>query len=67
MDVQVLASHYFALHREVFDNFKLQTVYQTMFPADKVTNFHDGLFDVKCTYKIYNYIVTNGLPMLPID
>ncbi len=45
-------------------NYKLKTVYESLFPNDTNLNFHSALTDTKCIHKIYFKINQSSLPIL---
>ena len=48
-------------------NFKLGTVAKTLGIEIKDNELHDGLYDIKITYKIFNKIVQSKQYIMPLD
>lgn len=67
IDVLSEASRYLTNYRPAMLNFKLGTVAKTLGIETKEDELHDGLYDVKITFKIFNKIIKSGNFMKPFD
>lgn len=67
IDVLSEASRYLTNYRPAMLNFKLGTVAKTLGIETKDDELHDGLYDIKITYKIFNKIVQSKQYIMPLD
>ena len=67
IDVLSEASRYLTNYRPAMLNFKLGTVAKTLGIETSETELHDGLYDIKITYKIFNKIIKSGNFVMPLD
>ena len=67
IDVLSEASRYLTNYRPAMLNFKLGTVAKALGIETKENELHDGLYDVKITYKIFNNIIKSGNFIKPFD
>ena len=67
IDVLSEASRYLTFYRPALLNFKLGTVAKAMGIETKEDELHDGLYDVKITFKIFNKIIKSGNFVMPFD
>lgn len=67
IDVLSEASRYLTNYRPAMLNFKLGTVAKTLGIETKEDELHDGLYDVKITFKIFNKIIKSGNFIKPFD
>ena len=67
VDVLSEATRYLTNYRPAMANFKLGTVAKTMEITVESDELHDGLYDVKLTYKILNKIIKSGNFVKPLD
>jgi DNA polymerase-3 subunit epsilon len=67
IDVMSEASRYLTNYRPAMLNFKLGTVAKIMGIETKEDELHDGLYDVKITYKIFNKIIKSSKFVKPFD
>lgn len=67
IDVLSEASRYLTNYRPAMLNFKLGTVAKVMDIETNENELHDGLYDVKITYKIFNKIIKSGNFIKPFE
>lgn len=67
IDVLSEASRYLTNYRPAMLNFKLGTVAKTLGIETNENELHDGLYDVKITFKIFNKIIKSGNFIMPFD
>jgi len=67
IDVLSEASRYLTNYRPAMLNFKLGTVAKTLGIETKNDELHDGLYDIKITYKIFNKIIQSKQYIMPLD
>ena len=67
IDVLSEASRYLTNYRPAMLNFKLGTVAKTLGIETEEESLHDGLYDVKITYKIFNKIIKSGHFIMPLN
>jgi hypothetical protein len=48
------------LYKSKFLNFKLKTVYETLFPTNKNVSFHSSLDDTDCLVQIFNQLIEDN-------
>lgn len=65
IDVLSEASRYLTNYRPAMLNFKLGTVAKTIGIETSEESLHDGLYDVKITFKIFNKIIKSGHFVMP--
>jgi len=65
IDVMSEASRYLTNYRPAMLNFKLGTVAKTIGIETSEESLHDGLYDVKITFKIFNKIIKSGHFVMP--
>lgn len=56
LDVMVLATQYLLDERESMDSFSLKSVAKKLNISLDYTKLHEGMFDAKLTYEVYNTI-----------
>lgn len=67
IDVLSEATRYLMNYRPAMLNFKLGTVAKTLGIKTEEESLHDGLYDVKITYKIFNKIIKSGHFIMPLN
>lgn len=67
IDVMSEASRYLTNYRPALLNFKLGTVAKAMGIETSDEQLHDGLYDVKITYKIFNKIIKSNHFIKPFE
>lgn len=67
IDVMSEATRYLIQYRPIMNNFKLLNVAKVLeIPFDE-NLLHDGLYDVKLTYKIFKKIIESNTPIMPFN
>lgn len=67
IDVMCEASRYLVQYRPIMNNFKLGNVAEVLgIPLDPDA-LHDGMYDIKLTYKIFKKILDSGETIMPFD
>ena len=61
------ATRYLTSYRPAMLNFKLGTVAKAIGIETDENELHDGLYDVKITFKIFNKIIKSGNFIMPFD
>lgn len=67
IDVMSEATRYLTSYRPAMLNFKLGTVAKAIGIETDENELHDGLYDVKITFKIFNKIIKSGNFIMPFD
>lgn len=67
IDVMCEASRYLMFYRMGMNNFKLGNVASVLGIKLDANSLHDGLYDVKITYKIFKQIIESGNLIMPFN